>query len=196
MPQPDFACCGFTLGAAGLARARGEMRRRNVAAWRAAGRPDMVVFCATCRHGLAGYAEDSGLGWAAGEARAWSAAIIPLGGLAARATYEVLPGAPDTVHYHAPCHDSHAGCDREMLAGAIGARLSAKTAKDMCCGFGGALKLSAPGLSHAVGKRCVDFYGPRPGEQILTGCSGCVIQLKACAPTTVGVGHWLEILAL
>ncbi|HLP43106.1 MAG TPA: (Fe-S)-binding protein, partial [Fibrobacteria bacterium] len=63
-----------------------------------------------------------------------------------------------------------------------------------CCGFGGSLKLSAPELSDQVARSCMEFYGPRPGEQILTGCSGCVIQLRANAPQGVGVGHWLEII--
>lgn len=193
-PAPPFACCGFTLGSAGLLEARALMRRKNLEAWRAAGRPEMVTFCATCRFGLAAYASDASLDWAEGEPQAWSAAITGLADLAGRVTYDLLPGAPDTVHYHAPCHGAGCGADREFLRAAAGGRLSARTAKDMCCGFGGALKLGAPELSAAVGARCVDFYGPRPGEQILTGCSGCVIQLRAHAPAQTGVGHWLDII--
>jgi glycolate oxidase iron-sulfur subunit len=73
--------------------------------------------------------------------------------------------------------------------------LSARGRKNLCCGFGGSLKLSAPELSDQVAKRCIDFYAPQQGEMMLSGCAGCVIQLRAGAPAGVGVGHWLEIIS-
>lgn len=193
LPRPDFACCGCTLGHAGLKDAQLSMQLQNVQAWRDAGRPELMSFCATCRCGLRGYASRD-LGWHPGEQDLWLKGLVPFALLAAQARYEILPGAPERVHYHTPCHGAGGGHDAEFLRTAAGGRFQARTHKNLCCGFGGALKLSAPELSDAVAKRCLDFYGPKPGEQILTGCSGCVIQLRANAPAGVSVGHWLEII--
>jgi glycolate oxidase iron-sulfur subunit len=193
LPQPDLACCGCTLGHAGLKDAQTQMQRTNIQAWREAGRPELISFCATCRCGLRGYASRD-LGWGLGEREQWLAGLVPFSELAGRVTYDIGPDAPSRVHYHTPCHGAGGGHDENFLRSVLSERLSAKTRKNLCCGFGGALKLSAPELSDQVAKRCLDFYGARPGEQILTGCSGCVIQLRANAPAGVGVGHWLEII--
>lgn len=194
-PAPDFACCGCTLGHAGLKQAQHAMRLANVKAWRDAGRPALMSFCATCRCGLRAYAA-SDLGWEPGETEAWLSGLTPFADFAVRVRYEVLPQAPARVHYHTPCHGSGGGQELDFLRAALGGRLVAKSAKNLCCGFGGSLKLSAPELSSQVAGRCIDFYGPEPGEQILTGCSGCVIQLRSHAPKGVGVGHWLEIIGI
>ncbi len=191
LPQPEFACCGTTVGHAGLKDAQRGMQLANVEAWRAAGRPLLAVFCATCRCGLRSYAALD-LGWQPGEQDLWLGAITSLSQLVATTTFAIGENAPARVHYHTPCHGAGGGQDRDLLAAILGSRLSTRTHKSLCCGFGGALKLSAPQLSDQVARRCIDFYGPKPGEQILTGCSGCVIQLKANAPQGVGVGHWLE----
>ena len=197
LPQPEFACCGTTVGHAGLKDTQRDMRLANIAAWRGADRPLLVCFCATCHHGLSAYAAHD-LGWQPGERELWLAALVPLSQLVATASAAVSSiaskSAPARVHYHTPCHGAGNGHDQAMLAELLGQRLSSRSHKSLCCGFGGALKLSAPGLSDQVARRCIDFYGPLPGEQILTGCSGCVIQLKANAPPKVSVGHWLEIL--
>jgi glycolate oxidase iron-sulfur subunit len=193
LPTPDFACCGNTLGHAGLKDAQLRMQLKNLEAWRETGRPELVSFCATCRCGLRAYVSRD-LGWRPDEREAWLAGLAPFSELARRAVYEVLPNAPATVHYHTPCHGAGGGQDADFLRKVLGDRLKTRTRKNLCCGFGGALKLSAPELSDAVAKRCLDFYGPEPNEQILTGCSGCVIQLRANAAESVGVGHWLEII--
>jgi glycolate oxidase iron-sulfur subunit len=191
--QPEFACCGCTLGHAGLKNSQLDMQRLNVEAWRFAGRPLLAVFCATCRFGLSGYVTRD-LGWGEGEREAWLAAVTPLSDLAAHGVYEARPGAPAKVHFHAPCHGARGGHDQRFLLAALGPRISARTRKNLCCGFGGALKLSAPELSDTVARRCMEFYAPNPGDQMLSGCSGCVIQLHANRPAGVDVGHWLEIL--
>ena len=190
-PPPEFTCCGCTLGHAGLANAQAQMRRANVAAWRAAGRPLVATFCATCRCGLRSYAK-APLDWRPGEAEAWLAAVTPLSGLLGSVEFESGANAPARVHYHTPCHGAQGGQDRDFLARVLGDRFSARTKKDLCCGFGGALKLSAPELSARVAADCLKFHDPKPGEPLLTGCSGCVIQLRSHAPQGVSAGHWLE----
>ncbi|GFK93460.1 hypothetical protein NNJEOMEG_01293 [Fundidesulfovibrio magnetotacticus] len=186
--DPGFACCGKTLAGAGLLEARGAMMRRNVSEWRAAGRPLVAVFCATCLEALRGYANED-LGWEPGEARLWSEGIEPLARLASRVEFAETGQVPGRIIHHAPCHGADG--ERELLRAATGGRAEG-TGQGPCCGFGGALKLSAPGLSAQVARQCLDFYGPRPGDRILTGCSGCVFQLRSHAPEGVLAGHWLD----
>jgi glycolate oxidase iron-sulfur subunit len=192
---PDFACCGTTLGHAGLKEAQRAMRLRNLEAWRAAGRPKLVTFCATCRCGLKSYAGVD-LGWQPGEREIWSAAQAGLSGLLAGATFEVMGNAPKAVIYHKPCHGSGDGGDLTLLRAAAGDLVRYKEGQSACCGFGGLLQLGAPDLSHRVAERTIDFYDPPRGSQIVTGCSGCTVQFKANVTGGVAAGHWLEILGL
>ncbi|MDO9632042.1 MAG: (Fe-S)-binding protein, partial [Humidesulfovibrio sp.] len=53
--EAKFSCCGSTLGVAGLPGDQLAARHANIEAWRKAGRPVVVTYCATCRKGLADY---------------------------------------------------------------------------------------------------------------------------------------------
>ncbi|MEW5774937.1 MAG: (Fe-S)-binding protein [Thermodesulfobacteriota bacterium] len=188
-----FACCGCTLGHAGQPAAQEQAQRRNLAAWRAAGRPLLAVFCATCRHGLRAYPAFD-LGWEPGEATAWLAAVQPLSGLFGSTEFEVLEdAAPPRAHYHTSCHGAEGGHDAAWLRAVAGERLG-RVSDGRCCGMGGVLQLAAPDLSRQVAGTLWDFFAARPGEQALTGCSGCVLQLAATAPKGVAAAHWLDTL--
>jgi glycolate oxidase iron-sulfur subunit len=224
---PDWTCCGATLGHAGVPGAQGAMRRRNVAEWRAAERVRIVVFCASCLHGLRAYA-DADLGWEPGEAERWRAALTPLSALLGATTFRVVGEVPERLLYHSPCHARPLDADQAWFTGLLAQlgltdRLVAVNA-DRCCGMGGIVQLGAPELSARVAADCWSALLPdragaaAPGRapdraaedrptapesssatapaapaQLLTGCSGCVTQLKATAPAGVAVGHWLEI---
>lgn len=190
---PDWACCGGTLGHAGLLQQQREATRTNVRAWREAGRPAIVTFCASCHHGLTDYPDLDGLEFDDGEAAAWAQALTPLSGLAACARFSVAPGAPDRVHYHQPCHAPVPDPDRALVAKASGGRLLPVDGK-ACCGMGGVLQLAAPGLSSRVAANLWERLRAEPGDQVVTGCSGCWLQLSATAPDGVLVAHWLDTL--
>ena len=192
LEEPEWTCCGFTLGHAGLKDVQATMRQKNVDVWRKAGRPMIVVFCATCRHGLSVYADSDGLDWEEGEQESWRTAITPLASMWGETAFELLPNAPDRVHYHRPCHGSEGDFDVTWLKRAIDKKLI-KNSSGTCCGMGGVMQLAAPKLSRKVAGACWDFFNPCPGDLLLTGCSGCVLQLKATAPEGVSVAHWLEI---
>jgi len=204
MIETDFSCCGSTLGVAGLPEAQADVRRENITAWRKAGRPLVVTYCATCRKGLAEYAEGgvaSGLFADEAEAAQWSGAVTPLAALLAGSVAKVGRGAPAVVGYHRPCHADAGDADFKLLSGLLGARLRTP-AKGGCCGFGGILQLGAPELSTQVGQGCWANLDATLGfsaapevtpAYVLTGCSGCVMQLAATAPKGARVGHWLEI---
>ncbi|MFW5735130.1 MAG: (Fe-S)-binding protein [Oceanidesulfovibrio sp.] len=190
---PAWACCGCTLGHAGCEEAQREAQLTNVLAWRKAGRPLMVTFCATCRCGLRSYPE-ADLGWEQGEAEQWRKAVVSLASPMAGTEVVAVSEPPSAVYYHKPCHGSGqagAGADEALLARALGARYAGTTG-DVCCGMGGIMQLGAPALSRKVADSLWTRLDPPSGSLVLTGCSGCVLHLKATAPSGVAVGHWLE----
>lgn len=97
LDEAEFSCCGSTLGVAGLPGEQAEVRRANVAAWRAAGKPLVVTYCATCRKGLAEYSDVFA---DAAEEAEWKACVTPLSALLAGAQAKVLRGAPTVVGWH------------------------------------------------------------------------------------------------
>ncbi len=193
LPDPGFTCCGCTLGHAGAPAAQAAMQQHNIEAWRAAGRPLMVVFCATCRCGLRAYARKD-LGLAMDELPLWRENLVSLAELMGATTFRAGEAAPPAVRYHRPCHGAGGNQDLAFLRRAMGDRLTFNENETPCCGFGGLTKLTSPELSEAVASHALAVYAPRPGEQIVTGCAGCVTQLRAAAPDAVRVGHWLELL--
>ncbi|MDY7001377.1 MAG: (Fe-S)-binding protein [Thermodesulfobacteriota bacterium] len=190
--SPNFACCGLTLDHAGLAKQTLALRKQNLEAWRSAGRPLVITFCASCQKGLLDLANDPGLEFAPGEREEWTAAIRPLSGLFGKTRFEVQKHAPKGVHYHRPCHAPGVDTDGDWLEKTVGKKLIKRSEKE-CCGLGGVLQLSAPELSKTVANACWDFFSPEQGTHLVTGCGGCVLQLAATNPKGVQVGHWLEI---
>lgn len=199
--EAGFSCCGSTLGAAGLPEDQASARRANVEAWRRSGRPLVATYCATCRKGLEQCA-GTGLFSDAGEEALWAASVVPLSGLLLGATAKAGRGAPAVVGWHRPCHADAADADFLLLQSLLGARLRSP-ARANCCGFGGILQLGAPQLSAQVGTACWGGLDAALGFSaapevvpgyVLSGCSGCVMQLGATAPAGARAGHWLEII--
>ena len=61
----------------------------------------------------------------------------------------------------------------------------------LCCGIGGILKMTDADVSAAIGRRCVEGFADC--RHIITGCSGCTLQLASAAPSGVTVRHWLDV---
>ena len=197
LAELDFACCGCSLGHAGFEDQQRAMQRQNVDAWRAAGRPEIVAFCATCRCGLRSYARVDH-GWETFEAEEWLQKVLPLADLLSGAEFKLDEDtAPDGVMFHRPCHGAGGDQDRSLLARMLGPKL-VKSGLNVCCGFGGIMQLGAPELSRHVAATAWEYYAPPSAAkrevQLVTGCSACVLQLAATAPQGAVVGHWLELL--
>ncbi|WP_051202528.1 (Fe-S)-binding protein [Desulfovibrio aminophilus] len=187
--QAHFQCCGATLGSAGLPRERDAARAANVAAWRAAGRPLLAAFCASCLAGLRAYA-GSGLFRDAEEEAAWTASITPLSAILQGGGF-VLTRNPGRVAWHTPCHADVPDPDPALWLGVPGLDLESPEAR--CCGFGGVLQLADPALAARVS--ALRWENLR-ADLVLTGCSACAMQLAATASEGVRAAHWLDALDL
>lgn len=191
---PDWNCCGFTLGQAGLTTLRSAACAHNVQSWRDLGRPTVLTICATCTASLRGYGRQPGLFESEAELRSWAASIQPLSGFLTPTDFCPTAQGAHGLVYHRPCHAPSPDPDEEFLQGVFGARFSAGP-KTSCCGMGGVMRLSAPDLSFRVARHCWSALGSMAPKDVVSGCSGCVVQLTASAPQGVRVAHWLELCA-
>lgn len=57
--------------------------------------------------------------------------------------------------------------------------------------MGGILKMTDADVSAAIVRRCVEGFADC--SHIITGCSGCTLQLASVAPSGVIVRHWLDV---
>jgi glycolate oxidase iron-sulfur subunit len=186
---PDWQCCGFTVAQAGLPGLNAEMQSRNVALWREMGRPSLLTICATCTTALRGYTKVNDLFQDDQERLAWEAAVQPLSGLVDPKDFRAAGSGK--VFYHRPCHAPTPDPDAAFLQNVFGTRLVVN--ESSCCGMGGVMQLSAPGLSSQVADRYWSRMPDSGDVRVTTGCSGCAIQLAATAPQGIEVAHWLEL---
>jgi len=181
-----FECCGGGLKSAGFADEAKSLAQKNVDVWRKAGRPKVVTFCASCLSGLGKYEAcfDDPV-----ELDQWVNSLTSLSNLVQDTTFMISDNVPESIGYHRPCHVDEADSDFILLKSALGDHLSVATKKE-CCGFGGVMRLGAPGLTDQVNRKCWDKLSG--SNMVLTGCSACAAQLKTTAAEGVDVGHWLE----
>lgn len=183
-----FACCGGTMHHAGQYKAMNTMRENNVTAWRTLGKPRIAAFCASCFHSLEAYANEY---LAREEAKEWKESLVPLAALLDGARTTGTGAMPELYGYHQPCHWDK-DMDMPFLASIMpGLRKGA----GLCCGMGGILKMTDPDLSNDMAKNCMDGF-PKEARDVLTGCSGCAMQLAAVAKPEVAVRHWLDVVGI
>ncbi len=187
----DFKCCGGTYHHAGMNDAAIKVASHNVQVWKQLGMPKIVVFCISCLHSLKDYASMPGV-LIGSDAEAWTKALMPLSNILRDAKVEVMPNAPKSYAYHSPCHWSGKDADAEFLGAAL---QGLQKGKAKCCGFGGVLKMINPTLSKDLADRCWEGLSSKDTKEehvVLTGCSGCTMQLNAHAPENASAYHWLD----
>ncbi len=194
LPDHDFSCCGWTLRHAGTLKELNRVRTDNIAAWRTLGKPKMVTFCATCHAGLLRLTNDN-LAWYENEQDQWRTSLVPLASLLAEATFRPLEAAPEEFFYHRPCHAPLPDPDERLVQNMAGDRL-VRASHDHCCGLGGIMQLTDPGLCKEVNAKLWEHLAPTQGAGVLSGCSGCVMRLENTAPGNVTVRHWLDAISL
>lgn len=188
---PEWACCGYPLGSAGLFQQEKSETLKNIELWDSMGRPLIFVFCATCLEGLRrpfGNHEDLEL-W-----EPFSRSIRPL--IKQLTSFQFESAGPDkntSVAWHEPCHGTaESGKFLQKIFYSHNQNLVLLDKK--CCGMGGSFAIQNPRLSSLIaGKLWAGAQLPA-GTLVLTGCSGCLLQLDATSPEHIRVAHWLEIL--
>jgi len=188
LSAPGFGCCGATMHHAGRFKTQKRMEEHNIELWRELGRPRVAVFCASCRHGLSSYGDTALHG---AEAETWKRNVTPLSALLHGATATQQAEKPAQYGYHQPCHWD-VDTDILWLKTLFGGQMQGK---EPCCGMGGILQMENAALSRQMAKACLDGF-PSSVKHILTGCSGCVMQLNATAPRGVTVSHWLDVVSV
>ncbi|CAI3222612.1 (Fe-S)-binding protein [Desulfovibrio legallii] len=189
LDSSGFTCCGGTLHHAGRYKAQDEVRQKNIQVWRDLGRPLVASFCASCKHSLDEYAavlpED--------EAAQWKEKCRGLSALLEQPRLHATADAPTAVAYHQPCHWGTADPDLPLLQQGLP---ELKKGAGLCCGMGGILKMSNPDLSMDMARKCLEGFAPE-ARHVITGCSGCVMQLSSVATAkNKEVRHWLDIVAV
>lgn len=194
LQMPDWSCCAFTFKLAGLKSEQLKLQKENLKLWRRLKRPNIAVFCATCLLGLKDMAE-ADLGWEEGEKELWKESVKELGVMMGRpALTAISKNAPEKITLHRPCHA------QEGLENWLKFLLSHSKVKyrfsTVCCGLGGSMQIESPRLSSQVAQYLWNREQNFKPQQLITACSGCVLQLSATHPEYVQVGHWLELLSI
>ena len=182
-----FSCCGGTMHHAGQYNAMSDMRLKNIAAWRSMDKPRIAVFCASCCHSLAAYADADGP-LQGDEAKEWKRKLVPVSVLLKGVRVAGTGAKPAVYGYHQPCHwdkDSDMPFLTEILPGL-------KKGTGICCGMGGILKMTDPELSNDMAKTCLKGF-PAGVAEVITGCSGCTMQLSGSAGEGMSAYHWLDL---
>lgn len=194
-----FTCCGSTLHHAGLLEEARKARLANFEVWNKAGRPPVFTFCASCHHGLTAYApvlvSELAPDLAPELVEAWLASLRPLSTLLVKAAPRPTGDAPARPAYHQPCHRTGQDPDMAFLRAAFP---ELHKGSELCCGMGGVLKLTHALLSERLAARCRDGLAPEGSgvDAVISGCSGCVLQLTSAFPPDVKVRHWLDVVEI
>ncbi|XPV76574.1 MAG: (Fe-S)-binding protein [Desulfovibrio sp.] len=220
LPKSTFTCCGSTYGSAGLVPEQEKSAVHNVAVWRNAGKPAIIVYCATCQKELQSYCTRD-IFQSREEAEMFEKSVIPLAKLLRMARFvlsdslfsgckesekveknETGESAKDLIshaHYHRPCHMGAEDNDISVLETMLGEHLDKRNTRE-CCGFGGIMQVGAPELTAQVSEQCWEFFTGSSSSEglqlVVTGCSGCALRLRGTAPKGFVAGHWLELIKL
>ncbi len=176
LADPGWSCCGYSLYSAGLRRKQKNYLGENTRIWEKLGRHRIVTFCATCYEGLK---QEFGQ----------HLVHLPqlLDGLKTRSEKAQLPPAA----WHVPCHAPH---PQPYVLNALGDKKTDwSEITDSCCGLGGSMLLEDQDTSHKVAAMLWDKPQIKKREVLVTGCSGCVLQLEATKPAGKKIYHWLEL---
>ncbi|WP_291321464.1 (Fe-S)-binding protein [Desulfonatronospira sp.] len=190
LPVPDWKCCGFPLGQAGYLQEQQSSMQSNLKTWEELGRPQVYVFCATCRAGLTSSHAAQGLPQ---EIQHLAANTFLLSRVLPDSRIEFLPQEPpQELVWHEPCHGTKdtAPALQNLL---LKAGLNLKVASEQCCGLGGSFRLQAPDLSLKLARELWQNILPEGPGLCLTECAGCMIQLASTSPPGTTAVHWLEL---
>ncbi|MFP3866771.1 MAG: (Fe-S)-binding protein [Desulfobacteraceae bacterium] len=201
---PTQGCCGLLAECAGERQVALELGRQLLEQFCPLKVDYIVSACASCSYQLKCQGQlfqDTSLAAEAAwfSARLWEASefLVHILGLS---RYPFSPARPGRrILFHDPCH-LHRGQGisqepRELLEAVPGLELVEPPGGKSCCGQGGLFGLCYPDLSRTIGRELMQVYQQAGAAEVVSACSGCLVQLLSLAPPDLPVGHFLEVLA-
>ena len=186
-------CCGLPAFVSGNTFRAKALARKNIEAFETAGVDTVLTVCASCGSQLQGLARlfEEGSGWRTRakaladkhkDAMAFLVEQTDLVSLFRTWTKQGFESGPGyRVSYHDPCHlriaQGITDAPRKFLEMLPGVKLLEAPHTGRCCGHGGGFNLSHFDISIEILKeRMKDFQAVSP-DLIVTGCTGCLLQL-------------------
>ncbi|RMF95327.1 MAG: (Fe-S)-binding protein [Candidatus Schekmanbacteria bacterium] len=106
-----------------------------------------------------------------------------------------------TATYHDPCHlykgQKIEKEPREIIKNIPRINLVEMENSSDCCGFGGMFSIENFELSREINKKKIENILSSKAELVLTGCPGCILQIKSgliAKSSNIEVKHWCELL--
>jgi glycolate oxidase iron-sulfur subunit len=193
MPQGQ-GCCGLAAFVSGDTDTARALALRNIEAFAALEVDAVLSVCASCGALLQEmsriYQDDpileSGARWISRKHRDATSFLMEELGLESYlrqrvAAEEGTDGSLLRVAYHDPCHlriaQGVSDAPRRMIKAVPGVQLADAPPKPMCCGHGGDFNLLHFELSMDILDRRMDELLKAEPDAIVTGCTGCLLQL-------------------
>jgi glycolate oxidase iron-sulfur subunit len=189
----DQVCCGLPAYVSGNTKTAQKLARKNIEAFESVEVDAILSVCASCGSQLTSLpslfpddpeARDAASSIATKHTDAMAFLIDHLGFEEYLASFQPAKSEELTtlrVAYHDPCHlrigQGITEAPRKLLEALPGVELLETPHPGQCCGHGGDFNLSHFSLSMEILKRRVaDFEKVQP-DKIVTGCTGCLLQL-------------------
>ncbi len=177
-------CCGLPLLAEGSIKEARKFGIQNMNTFEEVQADKIVVACASCGSMLKEYYPYIFNGTEHEErAIKFAKKIIDISELLVGEIHRLKKqNTAKSVTFHDPCHlkrgmGVHAE-PREIIK-QNGYELIEMNEADRCCGFSGSFSFKYPELSDVILKRKIENALSTGAEAIVTGCPGCIMQLKS-----------------
>jgi glycolate oxidase iron-sulfur subunit len=190
----DQICCGLPAYVSGDTETARKLAQKNIEAFKSLELDAVLTVCASCGSHLKAlpslFSDDSSSRDAAASLarKHMDAMALLIDHLDFEVFLKNLQSAkpqkdtrPLRVAYHDPCHlrlgQGITQAPRRLIEALPGVQLAEASHPGQCCGHGGEFNLSHFALSMKIlDRRTEDFRKVNP-ETIVTGCTGCLLQL-------------------
>ncbi|MBW2147130.1 MAG: (Fe-S)-binding protein [Deltaproteobacteria bacterium] len=189
----DQVCCGVAAEASGYVDTAVRLEESNRNVFERQSFDAIVSACATCGNALRNKYGDH--------------KVLDISELLAEAVdWSQMEPRPDlrdaVVTYHDPCHlrkgQGIVAQPRKILRALFGQQFVEMDEPGRCCGSGGSYGVTHYEVSRKILQHKVEDIGSTGARIVVTGCPGCIIQLRDGlhrAGMDVHVRHLLEVIA-
>jgi len=198
-------CCGIPVFMSGDLENGLDLLKINLEAFAAPAMDAVVVGCATCGTALKEsykiLVEGEGQEWK-DRVAAFSAKVMDISEFLTQKIQltRAEQKAMQKVTYHDPCHLNRSqgvtAQPRQVLKNLSGVTLVEMRDPGRCCGGGGSFSFYNYDLSKQISRRKVEDIGETGASTVVTGCPGCMLQLKdqlGQKNSPVGVKHLIQV---